>query len=216
MRKNWTKEEEEKLAELYKEKTAKEIAEIMSLKVEQVKRKVFRLGLKKSKEWKINKSREIAKNNIAFKKRQFKKGHVPYNKGKKLEEYATPEAIARMKKTQFKKGNKPKNTKPDYAESLVKQDDTYYWKIKLPGKRRMVHKHIWLWEKHYGKIPKGKVVVFKDGDSVNNCTIENLECISRIELMLRNSKNHDYPKELIPEYAKIAEVKNLINKKWQK
>src|SRR5690606_30714992 len=99
----------------------KEIAEIMSLKVDQVKRKVFRLGLKKSKEWKINKSREIAKNNIAFKKRQFKKGHVPYNKGKKLKEYATPEAIERMKKTQFKKGNKPKNTKPDYAESLVNE-----------------------------------------------------------------------------------------------
>ena len=37
-----------------------------------------------------------------------------------------------------------------------------------------------IWEKHYGKIPKGYIIHHKDKD-ITNDRIENLECVSRKE-----------------------------------
>ena len=53
---------------------------------------------------------------------QFKKGHVPFNKGKKFV------AGGRSAETQFKKGNKAANCKE--VGSLYKRDGYWYIKIK--------------------------------------------------------------------------------------
>lgn len=57
--------------------------------------------------------------------------------------------------------------------------------IKINGK--FVHWGRWAWEKQYGKVAKGKNVVFKDGNPYN-ISIENLEDITDAELSRRNSK----------------------------
>jgi hypothetical protein len=55
------------------------------------------------------------------------------------------------------------------------------------------------------------VLIFKDEDSTN-CSMENLELISMEEHMLRNSK-HNYPEEIIPTMALIAQLEKSIKSK---
>lgn len=66
------------------------------------------------------------------------------------------------------------------------------------------------WEKHHGKIPKGKCVVFKG--SYYDLTIDNLELISREEHARRNkTKYHNYPEDLKAVITLNNKFKKLIN-----
>lgn len=72
-----------------------------------------------------------------------------------------------------------------------------------------VHLAPFLWKNKYGCIPKGKLIVPKDGNSLN-ITIENLEAISREEHARRNRLKHDnYPQDL----KQAIKLINKINKK---
>lgn len=50
-----------------------------------------------------------------------------------------------------------------------------------------VRRPLYVWEKVYGKLPKGYVIYHKDGDKHND-DINNLEAITRAELVKRNNK----------------------------
>lgn len=102
----------------------------------------------------------------------FQKGDVPHNKGKKMWKDGCPESV---KRTQFKRGHIPHNARPIGYECIGKDG---YIKIKVEGERKLVHKHRWVWEQVHGKIPKGNIVIFLNGDKTD-CRIENLKLISR-------------------------------------
>lgn len=204
----WTKELEDRLIKIYPNTLTQDIADEFNMSLTTIRNAAFRLGLKKDKEW----IRENSKHNYQFnegaKKNQIKKGAVPPNKGKKQTEYMSKESIEKASKTRFKKGSTPHNTYEDWKEVLTKDSNgSFYWKIKVPGESRLIYKNIWLWEKNYGKIPNNHAVVFKDGNT-ENCVIDNLECISRAELMSRNTI-HQYPEEL----KETIRLKNKIIKK---
>lgn len=59
-----------------------------------------------------------------------------------------------------------------------------------------------VWEKHYGPISKGKCIHHKDGNPLN-CSIENLECITRAKLVRLN-----YGKDLNYTRLKLSMVKS--------
>ena len=61
---------------------------------------------------------------------------------------------------------------------------------------------------HHGEIPKGLIIVFKDNNPMN-CTIENLEAITRIENMRRNTY-HRYPNELKRTIKLLKNVKSKL------
>lgn len=115
----------------------------------------------------------------------FQKGHAPHNKGKKVHEYASPEAIERMRGTQFKKGDLPHNTRKN-GDISVRRDKSgreyYYMRVSL-GKWELLHRLIY--EKHHGPIPDGMAVRFRDGDT-SNLSLANLELISLQENAVRN------------------------------
>lgn len=120
---------------------------------------------------------------------QFPKGHVPANKGRKMEEYCSPEAIEQSKATRFRKGHLPHNAHPIGYE--CQRGDRYvYVKVRDdgPGNKMMVLKHRLVWERHNGPIPKGCNVQFKDGNPAN-CDIENLYLISRRDQAQANKRN---------------------------
>lgn len=97
---------------------------------------------------------------------RFAKGHTPANKGTH---------IGGWEPTQFKKGQMPVNIKPVGTETV--RSDGYVWvKIAEPNKWR--EKHRLEWEKHNGSIPRGKCIMFLDGNS-QNVTIDNLTLIDR-------------------------------------
>jgi hypothetical protein len=54
--------------------------------------------------------------------------------------------------------------------------------------------------------PKGMALIFKDGNKLN-CEIENLELVSRKDLMLRNNV-HQYG----PEIAQLVQLRGAITR----
>lgn len=62
------------------------------------------------------------------------------------------------------------------------------------NKWRLLHREVW--KQHHGEYPpRGTALIFKDGNR-QNCDINNLELITRKQLMTRNSI-HNYPQEII-------------------
>lgn len=126
---------------------------------------------------------------------RFPKGHVPANKGLRR----TGWAPGRMRETQFKKGErqgvavrlyKPIGTerisKDGYRQRKVNDD--------LPLQRRWRAVHVILWEATHGPLQPGHAIVFRNGDKAD-IRLDNLECITRAQLMARNTV-HNLPKEL--------------------
>ena len=106
---------------------------------------------------------------------RFKKGSIPWNKGKK--------GYVGANRTSFKKGHKPKNWKPVRSERINTEG---YTLIKIAEPRKWALKHRIIWEEHYKKkIPRGSVIIFADSDK-SNLSIENLICVTRNELKVLN------------------------------
>lgn len=117
---------------------------------------------------------------------QFKKGHVSHNKGKKIEEYMSPEGIKNSSKTRFKKGQNPINHRPVGSERLSK-DGYIETKVKEPNVWKLKHRHIW--EQEHGEVPEGYALLFLD-QIRTNCSIENLKLVKRTELVRINHQNN--------------------------
>lgn len=124
----------------------------------------FIRGLKNGRDTKLNKGWEPT---------QFKKGHVPANKGTH---------DGGWEPTQFKKGHRPHNHRPVGSER-ISVDGYSEIKVAEPKKWRM--KHVVIWEAANGPVPKNHVIIFGDMNK-QNLTIDNLILISRQSLVRMN------------------------------
>lgn len=150
------------LREIAPEKTYKEIVEIFNKKydLEMTTKKLSSLlGRKKIKTGTAG---------------CFRKGFIPWNKGKK--------GYIGANKTSFKKGNKPKNWRPVGSERI---DSNEYTLIKVAEPNKWVFKHRLIYEQEHGVIPANSVIIFAD-ENKNNLNIENLICVTRNELKILN------------------------------
>ncbi|MDR3061267.1 MAG: HNH endonuclease [Dysgonamonadaceae bacterium] len=126
---------------------------------------------------------------------RFQPGQEPPNKGRK------GVCAPGSEKGWFKPGSKPFNTMPLWSERI--NADGYveikYAEKSGPPKNRWKGKHVLIWEKANGPVPKGHVVIFADGNR-QNFKLENLILVSRKELAVLNhlnmlsSKNEDITK----------------------
>lgn len=139
---------------------------------------------------------------------RFQKGHVPANKGVKGVHSPGCE------KGWFPKGNKPHNTLPVGTER-IRPGDGYVWiKIAEPNKWRC--KHLVVWEKHNGKIPKGKRIIFLDNNK-ENCSIDNLAMISNdVHLEMMRSQLRSEVSEITEVGISVAQLKVAVAKKRRK
>jgi len=71
------------------------------------------------------------------------------------------------------------------------------------------------WEQHKGPIPPNHTVCFIDGDR-KNCAIDNLELVSRAELMRRNTIHNRYPKEMVETIMLLGAVKRKVREHAEK
>ena len=112
---------------------------------------------------------------------RFQKGHTPFSKGKKWDEYMSPESQARSRMTTFRKGDVPHNVQPLGSISIM----SGYWVMKVTNVGNQHQKwkflHRLLWEKENGPIPKGMNVVFRNGDR-NDIRMENLMLMNNKEM----------------------------------
>lgn len=109
-------------------------------------------------------------------KGRFQRGHIPVNKGKKGVYYHGCE------KTWFQKGNIPKNHR-EVGSERINVDGYTEVKVEEPNKWRL--KHLAIWEKENGPVPKGYCVIFLDGNK-RNTELNNLMMIPRKNLVRMN------------------------------
>lgn len=124
---------------------------------------------------------------------QFKKGHEPWNKGRKKDWIGGEE-------TRFKKGHTPVNYRPVGSERINIQD---YVEIKTKDPKTWRMKHVVTWEAEHGLVPKGCVVIFADGNR-RNFDINNLILISKRQLLALNQRG------LIKDNAELTKTGLLI------
>lgn len=205
IRDTWTEEQIRVLIEKYPHCNGRDIAISIGRSYSAVLNKAWGLNLKKSPEFLKEIGCRLAESEAGIAAR-FKPGLTPKNKGKKQFEYMSAEKIEKTKATRFKPGHKPHNTKYDNAISIRTDKSGIAYKcIRIKeSKWKLLHRHVW--EKAYGEIQDGHNIVFKDGDSMN-CALENLECVSNKELMLRNTL-HQWPKDV----QEIIMLRNQLNK----
>ena len=147
----------------------------------------------------------------------YQKGHPPGTKGKKWEEYMSPEAIEKAKRTQFRKGERPMNELP--VGSIVVNSDGYKLRKKqMEGTlwERWEFFHRAVWEEYNGPIPQGMVVTFKDSDKLN-CDIDNLLLVTKGEncTLMRLGLRSEDP-ELTEAGLGVVRLKQAIGKRKRK
>ena len=76
-------------------------------------------------------------------------------------------------------------------------------KIEEPNKWDCVHRIVW--REAYGDIPKGCIVVFRDGNK-QNLSLDNLACISRSVSMQLNRYHLQNSGELFDTAVKLVEL----------
>ena len=148
---------------------------------------------------------------------RFKKGCVPYNKGKKQEEYMSPESIERTRPTRFQPGHPAHNRVP--VGTISKNKYGYLLiKTKAEGSQweRWEFLHQKVWETHNGPIPSGMIVSFKNGDK-ENVGIDNLMLITMQENaeLMRSGLRFD-ERELTETGLTLAKLKIKIRERRTK
>lgn len=134
---------------------------------------------------------------------RFKKGQVPFNKGWK------GVCAKGCEKTWFKDGHLPHNTKPIGYERITR-DGYVEVKVAMRPSRKdcndnFILKHRLIWEQANGPIPKGHIVIFKDGNK-QNFDLDNLALITREEHLQLTRR------ELRSSEAELTETGILIAK----
>jgi hypothetical protein len=201
----WLPHAEAMLRRDYPDTLTATIAEALGITSRSVYSKAAKLGIKKSAAYLASPdARRIRSANIGLSAR-FPPGHIPWNKGIRGINY--PGAMATQFKPGFRGGRALARYQPIGTERLT-VDGYLERKVNddMPLQRRWRAVHILLWEQENGPLPGGHALVFRDGNKRNIC-LDNLELITRAELMRRNScHNHG------PEIAKLVQLRSAINR----
>ena len=142
----------------------------------------------------------------------FPKGNIPFNKGRK------GYCPSGCEKGWFKPGQRPVNWR-SLGSERVNVDG--YIEIKVsntatPVQRRWKCKHVVIWEKAHGKVPKGYVVVFLDGNKLNTA-LDNLMMISRKAHAIMCHLNwYTNDKDVTKANCLMAEIKAAISDRKRK
>ena len=203
-RRLWTDNECEIMTNMFPNNYTIDICKILNRSYGSISCQALIMGLKKSDEFRsMELQKQAERLNIIGAKFRYPKGHQPDNKGKPM----SNELYDKCKGTMFKKGNEPHNIRYDGHERISKDG---YVEIRV-NKGKYVLKHRFVWEQSNGKVPKNYIIVFKDKNQ-QNITLENLELISRVENMKRNTI-HRFPAELKSTIKLVNKLKKTINEK---
>lgn len=140
-----------------------------------------------------------------------------FGKERDCEEYAQyrfQKGVHYHYSTEFKKGSRPHNTK-DIGEETIKEDGYVWVKVAEPN--------IWkqrgrvVWEKAYGSIPEGKVIVRLDQNRQND-SLENLRCVDKGVVGYANSQRTEIGfikdnREFNNAFISVIEIKEKVNGK---
>lgn len=194
----------DEIRQRYPHEKTQVIADSMSIAVASIYNLAYKLGLKKSEEYLLTpgcgRLLKGTRNGIAG---EFKKGHVPFNKGLKM-----PDSVYdKVKGTMFTKGHVPANVKPiGYLSVRPDTSGREYIYIKIKDSVWELY-HRYLWEQEHGEIPNKMKIVFINGNSLD-CKLENMKLMTYQEAMLMNTI-HRYT----PEIKQLIKLNNKLKQK---
>jgi len=205
----WTASELEQLRAEYPNTDTASLAQAMGRKKSMVHNQAHALGLKKSEAYRAKLQEKQIEKLTSLGLNRFKPGHSTWNKGKRLPGHGAPDTF-------FKQGHVPHTHKPIGSQRLCK-DGLLVVKV---ADTRIKHQdwvpaHVTAWVNAHGPIPKGHLVVFRQGmktTKLHEITADRLECIDRVELMRRNSVHSIYP----PEIAKLQQLRGALTRQINK
>jgi len=215
-RRRWTADADAILRARYARERTSAIAAALGRSLSATFKRAETLGLAKAPEyiaafWAESGRRAV----VAGARTRFQPGMVPANKGLRRPGWGH----GRMRETQFRPGErrgvaaqlyKPIGTerisKDGYRQRKVNDD--------LPLQARWRFVHLIVWEAANGPLPKGYAIAFRNGDR-RDTRIENLECITRVELMARNTV-HNLPAPLAGAVQLLGCITRQINRRARK
>lgn len=210
-RHHWTADQIAFLEAHYADHRTAWIAERLGMDQKRVYQKANAMGLRKSYAFlSSEQSGRLQREDHRGRQTRFHAGHTPWNKG------LSWDSGGRSHETRFKPGHrggiaaevyKPVGTerisKDGYLERKIHDD--------MPLQRRWRAVHLIVWEAANGPLPKGHAVVFRNGDK-RDIRLENLELVTRAELMRRNTR-HNLPPEINEVIGLRAALVRKINKR---
>jgi hypothetical protein len=174
--------------------------------VNSISSKAAKMGLKKCKGWYRMNMRNAAKlgNDMNLNRiSHFKKGHVPWNTGKKM----SAKTRRKVEHGWFKKGNKPHNTMPI---GTIRNTNNYL-EIKLADNEWIAVAR-YNWEQVHGPVPPGHCIIRIDGNIYNN-EMSNLAIVTRAELAVMNRKYGSSSPEIKECQILVNKIKSLTHEK---
>lgn len=207
----WTAEDDAVLTYLYPDNRTEDILAFLPGKTKSgLYYRANKLGLKKAPGLIARLAAEAMANpNHGGRKAQFRKGEATWNKGKHYmpggrcsEGWFKPGSRSGRANELYRPIGSERINKDGYLERKINDGELL--------QRRWRAVHILEWEAVNGPLPKGHAVVFKDGNK-RNVTLENLELVTRAELMRRNSY-HRYGVEV----AKAVQLRGAITRQINK
>lgn len=214
----WTAAENALLRARYPDEATADLARELGVSVSKVHSRARKLGLCKSEAFRASdKAGRILRGRTdpRYAASQFKKGHVPANKGLRRPGWSA----GRMAETQFKKGrpaSESRNYVPIGTEKVDPKRQVLMRKVtddpSIVPVQRWRPVHVMVWEAANGPVPPGHIVIFKRGQKTfvaADITVERLELVTLAENMRRNSFRTNYP----PEFGQLIQLKGALNRK---
>lgn len=213
-RRPWSAEDVAALRALYPDAPTAEVAQRLGRTAGQVYQAADRYGVRKSAAYLASPAacRLRLGGEPIGKPWQFKPGFVPWNKGVAGSTGMHPATAA----NHFKPGHRPHTWRP-VGSTRVSKDGYLQRKLTDTGyaPRDWVAVHRTVWEAAHGAVPRGSVVVFRPGRFTAveaDVTLEAVECVTRRELMERNSA-HRHGHELYRAAQLRGAITRQINRR---
>lgn len=219
-RRAWTADDDAQLRSRYPHELARVIAADLQRTERSIYERAKQLGVTKSEAFRASlTSGRVHRFSTIGVATRFQKGHVPLNKGLRRPGWAP----GRMKDTQFRVGERRGRAAQIWCPvGTIRPDTEGYLRIKVREARAgeaygLGNVQVWpllqrhLWEQAHGPIPPGYAVRFKDGNR-QHCVLDNLELVSRADLLRRNSV-HTLPKPLAETIQLLGALTRQINRR---
>ena len=204
----WTPQEEALLRARYSDTLTASLAQQLGCSTKRVLAKANAMGLHKSTQLISETARQrTLQPDHGSRRTRIQPGQEPWNKGT---HYV---AGGRSAETRFKPGTRPHTWVPVGSYRLV-EGPVLERKINdLPGPNSVRWKPVshLVWEAEHGPVPADHAIVFKPGRQTIDpalITPDALECLSRAELMQRNSFRTSLP----PEWQKLVQLRGVLTR----
>lgn len=198
-RHKWTANEDTCIRDLYPTIETNVLANMLGVSLPVLWQRANKLGVKKTTEFKSTTYGAVLKN--AGVNTRFKAGQKSWNKGMKGLQIGGTE-------TQFKPGHKSLNARPVGSTRICSKDN--YTLIKMrEGHHPWQQLHRVIYLRMHGKLAKGHVVSFVDGNK-HNISITNLSSLTKGQIAINNGIAK-YPQHVQDQIRMRAALNRRIN-----